>query len=120
MVEHDSMRAQAPKPTRPAFRALCDELQRTSCAIAAAVDLLDAGVLEPPDRDQLIAQLRRRVEHAVGTVARAMQLAVVEPDSEPDIAGLREGGLASEPQALHLVPLWSRLRQLADRLTATA
>jgi hypothetical protein len=65
---------------RRPFEALSDELQRMSYAIAAAVDVLDAGVLEPRDRERLIARLQRRVRYAVGTLAR------------------------SEAQALHFIP----------------
>jgi hypothetical protein len=72
--ENERTRAQQALMTQAstwrAIRAVCDELQRTSYTIAGAVDLLDAGVLDAPERDDLIVQLRRRVDDAVGTIAR--------------------------------------------------
>lgn len=54
--------------------ALCYELQRTLYVIAAAVDLLDAGVLEAGEHDQLLHQLRQRANYALAIVDQATSL----------------------------------------------
>jgi hypothetical protein len=99
---------------RRPFEALSDELQRMSYAIAAAVDVLDAGVLEPRDRERLIARLQRRVRYAVGTLAHAIRLADARPHPERDLAAVPQEAAAdrSGAQALHFIPLFRILTAL--------
>ena len=86
-----ALRTEAPEapPMAQAFaqqalRTLYDEQRRTLYAISAAIELLDAGVLAPPEHDQLVQGLRRRVDYAVGIVAHAMELMEVGRGADPD------------------------------------
>jgi hypothetical protein len=59
---------------RQAPGAVCHELQRTLYVIAAATDLLDSGVLEASEHDQLLRQLRQRANYALAIVGQATSL----------------------------------------------